>query len=199
MFKELAGLGSLMKNARQISGRVEEMAEKLSAWRTTASAGGGMVEISSNKFARPEFFILAHTFIKDYIEGRFFKKEEMLIDALEELDFPSDDGPVGAMRAEQEKSMDAAQQFLGAAKEWKEGDEKARTNVSWATSEYISTLRQHLARLKNLVLPLLEQNLSMDDEHLIAVAISSMVFEEDTPDKYSKLLETLEEELYDWR
>ena len=48
MFKELAGLGSLMKNARQISGRVEEMAEKLSAWRTTASAGGGMVEIEIN-------------------------------------------------------------------------------------------------------------------------------------------------------
>ena len=164
--------------------------------------GGGMVEISSNKFARPEFFILAHTFIKDYIEGRFFKKEEMLIDTLEELGFPPDDGPVGAMRAEEAKSIEAAQQLLGAAKAWKEGDKNARTNVSWATSEYTSTLRQHLTRLKNLVLPLLEQNLSMDDEHQIAVAISSMVFEEDAqnaPDKYDKLLETLEEELFDWR
>ncbi|MCP4140722.1 MAG: hypothetical protein GY755_10610, partial [Chloroflexi bacterium] len=69
--------------------------------------GGGMVEISSNKFARPEFFILAHTFIKGYIEGSFFKKEEMLINALDELGFPLDDGPIGAMRADQEKSIEA--------------------------------------------------------------------------------------------
>ena len=164
--------------------------------------GSGMIEISSNKFARPEFFILAHTFIKDYIEGRFFKKEEMLIDALEELGFPSDDGPIGAIRADQEKSIEDAQQLLGAAKEWKEGDKTARTNVSWAASEYTSTLCKHLARFKTLIFPLLEQNLSIDDEHQIAVAINSMVFEEDAqnaPDKYDKLLETLEEELFDWR
>ncbi|MCP4143337.1 MAG: hypothetical protein GY755_24115, partial [Chloroflexi bacterium] len=116
-----------------------------------------------------------------------------------ELGFPLDDGPIGAMRADQEKSIEAAQQLLGAAKEWKEGGDKARTDVSWAASEYTSTLREHLARLKNLVFPLLEQNLSMDDEHQIAVAISTMVFEEDTPDKYDNLLETLEEELFDWR
>ena len=164
--------------------------------------GGGMIEVGNNKFARPEFFILAHTFIKDYIEGRFYKKEEMLIDALDKLGFPPDDGPIGAIRAEQEKSIEAAQQLLGAAKEWKEGDKNARTNVSWAGSEYTSTLRQHLKRLKDLIFPLLEQNLSMDDEHQIAVAINSMVFEEDAqnaPDKYDKLLETLEEELFDWR
>lgn len=170
--------------------------------RFVAILGSGMTEISGNKFARPEFFILAHTFIKDYVEGRFYKKEELLIDALEKLGFPSDTGPVGAIRSEQVKSIEAAEQLLEAAKEWKEGDTEARMRVSWATSEYTVTLRQHLTQLKNLVFPLLEQNLSMDDEHKIAVAINSMVFEEDTkniPDKYDKLLETLEEELFDWR
>ena len=164
--------------------------------------GGGMVELSSNKFARPGFFILAHDFINEYIEGGFFKKEEVLIDALEELGFPSDDGVIHAMRSDQKKSREAAKQLIGAAKEWKAGDEKARVDLSWAASEYTSDFRQHLERLKNLVFPLLEQNLTTDDEHKIAQKINSILFEgdiENTPDKYKKLLETLEEELFDWR
>jgi len=170
--------------------------------RFIAVLGGGMVELSGNKFARPGFFILAHNFISEYIEGGFFKKEEMLIQALEDLGFPPDDGVIGFLRSDQKKSIEAAEQLVEAAKQWQEGDEKARVDVSWAASEYTSTLRQHLERLKNLVFPLLEQNLSIEDEHQIAVGFSTILFEGDlqnAPDKYDKLLETLEEELFDWR
>ncbi|MBT3187712.1 MAG: hypothetical protein HN736_07135 [Anaerolineae bacterium] len=160
--------------------------------------GSGMVELSGNQYARPEFFIRAHTFINEYIEGGFFKKEEMLIKTLEELGFPSDDGAIKYLRAEKKKSHEAAEQLLGATKEWQEGDEKARVDVSWAASEYTSTLRQHLDRLKNLVFPLLEQNLSIEDEHEIAMGFNAILFDGE-PDKFDKLLERLEEELFDWR
>ena len=48
MFKELSGLGSLLKQAQAMSGRMQEVAEQLRNRRATGSAGGGMVEIEVN-------------------------------------------------------------------------------------------------------------------------------------------------------
>ena len=48
MFKGLAGLGSLLKQAHEISGRMKGLNEQLRARRATGSAGGGMVEVEVN-------------------------------------------------------------------------------------------------------------------------------------------------------
>ena len=48
MFKGLAGLGSLLKQAHEISGRMKGLNEELRARRATGSAGGGMVEVEVN-------------------------------------------------------------------------------------------------------------------------------------------------------
>lgn len=48
MFKELMGLGSLLKHAQQIGGRMQGLAEELKKRRAVGSAGGGMVEIEVN-------------------------------------------------------------------------------------------------------------------------------------------------------
>jgi hemerythrin-like domain-containing protein len=74
--------------------------------------------------------------------------------------------------------------------------------VGWATSEYTSTIRQHLDRLKKLIFPLLEQTISIDDEHKLSEEIDKIIFEgglKDGVEKYVKLIETLEDELSDWR
>ena len=87
-------------------------------------------------------------------------------------------------------------------KGWQSGDEEARGEVGWAASEYTSTLRQHLDRLKNLIFPLLEQNMSPEDEHKIAEGLNTIAFETSLKgdvDKYIKLIENLEEELSDWK
>ena len=164
--------------------------------------GGAMIELSGNKLARPEFFIQAHTFIQDYIEGGLFKKEELLIKTLEDAGFPPDDGPIGFMRSEQSKSHEAAVHMIKAAEHWKAGDESARTDVGWAASEYTSTLRQHLERLKNLIFPLVEQNISIEEEHELSERVDALVFDgeyQNNLEKYIKLVTTLEEELSDWR
>jgi hemerythrin-like domain-containing protein len=98
--------------------------------------GGAAAILSGNKKARPGFFIFAHTFIQEFVEENFFKKEGLLIEALENNGFPTDEGPVGAMLAEQRKSREAAEHMLSAAKGWQDGDEEARGEVGWATSEY---------------------------------------------------------------
>ena len=164
--------------------------------------GGGSAILSGNKHAGPGFFIFAHTFINEYINDNFFRKEELLIKALEDNGFPPDDGPVGALRAEQKKSREAAEHMLNAVKGWQAGDEDARGEVGWAASEYTSTLRPHLERLKNLIFPLLEQNISPEDEHKIAEGLNTIAFENNVKgdaDKYVKLIESLEDELSDWR
>ena len=67
--------------------------------------------------------------------------------------------------------------------------------------EYSLIVRQHLDRLKNLIFPLLEQNLSREDEHAIGDKLNTMPIEESLDGDtgpYLKLIETLEEELADW-
>ncbi len=48
MFKGLANLGALLRHARQIGGRMQQMSEELKRRRVLGSAGGGMVEIEIN-------------------------------------------------------------------------------------------------------------------------------------------------------
>jgi hemerythrin-like domain-containing protein len=106
------------------------------------------------------------------------------------------------MRTEQKKSQEAASLLISSAREWQAGSEEARTEVSWAASEYSSILRRHLDRLKNLIFPLLEQNVTSEDEQRIAQGLNTIVFEntlKDSPDKYLKLIESLEDELSDWK
>lgn len=164
--------------------------------------GGAAAILSSSKKARPGFFIFAHTFIQEFVQENFFKKEGLLITALEGNGFPTDEGPVGAMLVEQMKSREAAEHMLSAAKGWQEGDEEARGEVGWATSEYTTTMRGHLDRLKNLIFPLLEQNISPEDEHRISEGLNTIAFENGTKgdeEKYAKLIESLVDELSDWK
>lgn len=165
--------------------------------------GGGSIALgSSNPNARPGFFIFAGTFIHEYIEQSFFKKEELLMMALENCGFAPDSGPVGAMKSGQKKSRESAQFMLKAAKDWQGGDKRARAEVGWAASELSSTLRQQLERLKTLIFPLLDQNLAPEDETKVAERLNQIVFEgasKGEPDKYIKLIETLEDELSDWK
>ena len=62
-------------------------------------------------------------------------------------------------------------------------------------------MRQHLDRLRNLILPLLEQNLSHDDEHALGDRLGAMPIDEplsDGTEAFTSLIERLEEELADW-
>ncbi len=48
MFKGIGNLASLMKNAQQLGGRMQEIQEQLKTQRATGTAGGGMVEVEVN-------------------------------------------------------------------------------------------------------------------------------------------------------
>jgi len=48
MFKNLAGLGSLLRHAQQLGGHLKNLSEEMKHRRATGSAGGGMVEVEVN-------------------------------------------------------------------------------------------------------------------------------------------------------
>lgn len=48
MFKGMANLGSLMKQAQEMSGKMQELNAQLKSKRATGSSGGGMVEAEVN-------------------------------------------------------------------------------------------------------------------------------------------------------
>lgn len=161
--------------------------------------GEGLVALSGKKRVRPEFFLMAHEFIEKNVLSAFFKKEEHLIRVLTENGFSPEDGPVGAMKNDQRKSREAADALLKAARLWHVGDEAARADVIWACSEFNSTLRGHLERLKNLIFPLLEQTIPVDDEHQISEAMSRSAAEAGADYAlWGKQIDKLEEELSDW-
>lgn len=164
--------------------------------------GGGAAALgSSNKHAQPGFFVFGCSFIHEYVELVFFRKVDLLLTALVDSGFPSNMGAVGGMKDEQEKCREAADVLTKAAKDWQGGDADARLEVNWAASEFTTTLRQILDRLKNLIYPLLEQNISPEDEHKILEGLNTIAFESSTNDaeKHIKLIETLEDELSDWK
>jgi hemerythrin-like domain-containing protein len=164
--------------------------------------GAGSVVLGKNKLARPSFFILAYSFIHEYVEQGFFKKEEFLIRELEDAGFPSETGPIASILTDHKKCREAAELLINASKQWQDGDDVARGEVTWAVSQYTSTCRQHLERIKNLIIPLLEQSFSLDEEHKISEDLDNLHFEsayKRDPGKYTKLIETLEDQLSDWK
>jgi len=169
--------------------------------RFLAVLGRGLGIAGQSKSARTGFFVFAGTFIREYLEPVYFKKEEVLLNALEDCGFPPDDGPVGNMHLGQQKSREISKSLFDAAKLWQSGDEQGRAEVIYATSEYTGVMHRHFDMLKNWIHPLLEQSVSPEGEEKAAEALNRIAFEDDSPetlDKYVKMVEMLEEEVGNW-
>ncbi len=48
MFKELGNMASMLRQAQQMGGKMQEVAAGLKSKRVTGSAGGGMIEVEAN-------------------------------------------------------------------------------------------------------------------------------------------------------
>lgn len=163
--------------------------------------GKGLVIAGHSRSARPGFFLFASNFIREYLEPEYLRKEEVLMRALEDAGFPSDEGPVGGMRREYQKSGEISKILYETSKAWQAGDEGARAEVVWATSEYTALMRHHFERLRNLIDPLLDQTVTPEGEHKIAESLNQIEFadpERASPDKYLKIVQMLEDEVKDW-
>lgn len=48
MFKQIGKISSLLRDARDLSGRMKEMSDQLASKRVTGTAGGGMIQVEAN-------------------------------------------------------------------------------------------------------------------------------------------------------
>lgn len=48
MFKELGNMASMLRQAQQVGGKMQEIAAQLKSKRVKGSAGGGMIEVEAN-------------------------------------------------------------------------------------------------------------------------------------------------------
>ncbi len=106
------------------------------------------------------------------------------------------------MRNGNQKSREISKRLSDGAKEWLNGDQASRMDVIWASSEYTGVMHRHMELLKNLIHPLLEQSLSVEDEEKAAVQLNVIAFEdtsEDSLEKYTKMVKTLEDEVSEWK
>ena len=170
--------------------------------RFIAILGDASVEVRSNKHANHDFFLRAYEFITDYIDGGLFKKEELIIKALEDGGFSPSQGPIAALTADREKSIEMGNALIDVVKLWQGGDEKARMDVGWACREYTNVLGQHLERLKTLIFPLVEQTITEQEEESMSQAVKNFVFEgklKDGAESYLKMVGDLELEFKGWK
>ena len=164
--------------------------------------GSGLAVASQSRSARPGFFVFAADFIHQYLEPVYFKKEEVLLHALEDYGFAPDAGPVGTMRGGTQKSREISKTLSEAGKQWLNGDDTSRIEAIWAASEYTGVMHRHMDLLKSLIHPLIEQSLTLEDEEKVAVRLNIIAFEDtnaDSLDKYVKMVRTLEEEVLEWK
>lgn len=95
MFKKMAGIASMMKQAQQMQGRMSEMQEKLAHIKVEGQSGGGMVAVEANGQQK----ILNVKIEESLLE---MNDQEMLEDLL-----------VAAVNQSLEKSREAAAEEMG--------------------------------------------------------------------------------------
>jgi hemerythrin-like domain-containing protein len=169
--------------------------------RFLAVLGRGLVIASRSKTARPGFFIFASNFMREYLESEYFKKEDVLLQALVECGFPGDSGPVGGMRADHSKSRLLSATLAEAAKAWQAGDESGRAESIYTTSEYTGLMHHHFEQLRRLINPLLEQTITPEGELKVMEELNRLEFavhDDQAPTSFPKIVDMLEEEAKDW-
>lgn len=170
--------------------------------RFLAVFGLGAVKAAQNKPVQPGFFIYGCSFIKEFIESSYFKKEQVLFKVMEESGLAADSGPLQHMLDEITASQEISSDLLAAARQWQGGDLDGRNGIIWATSSYTTMLRQHIDRSRSIIFPLAEQVIPPDEQYKIAEAYNHIVFEEGEIhpfEHYEKIVTSLKDETDDWK
>ncbi|GAB4486604.1 MAG: hypothetical protein Fur0016_13400 [Anaerolineales bacterium] len=170
--------------------------------RFLAVFGLGAVNTAQNKPVQPGFFIYGCTFIKEFIEAQYFKKEQVLLKTLEENGLAADSGQLQHMLEDIANSKEMSDELLAAARQWQAGDMDGRNGIIWATSSYTSMLRQHIDRSRSIIFPLAEQLIPPEEQYKIAEAYNRIIFEEGENhpvEHYEKIVAALKDESDDWK
>jgi DNA-binding YbaB/EbfC family protein len=116
VFKGITGLGAILKQAQEISGRMKGLSEELRTRRATGSAGGGMVELELNGLME---VLRCHIDEKLLAQGDCEMLEDLVVAAVNQAIARGKQLHAEALRSmtgglEMPGLEDALQKFLGA-------------------------------------------------------------------------------------
>ncbi|MEW6717556.1 MAG: hemerythrin domain-containing protein [Chloroflexota bacterium] len=147
--------------------------------RVLASIETAARRISAGQEVPNDFFLRTADFIKGFADGCHHKKEEgVLFVALVENGMSPEQGPVAVMLAEHEEGRRLTRAMQEGAKRMQEGDPTAIAQVSQNALGYVTLLRQHIQKEDNVLFPMADQIIPIEQQDQLAAAFDQIEHEE---------------------
>ena len=166
--------------------------------RVIAALEKAAEQLQTGEPVRPGFFLEAADFIKNFADGAHHKKEEgVLFIAMTESGVPVQGGPIGVMLAEHERGRQFTRSMREAALRLEQGDETARDQIASSALGYAGLLRQHIYKEDNILFPMAERVISLDEQEKVNQSfelIAQQETSEGVGEKYLAVAASLEGE-----
>ena len=154
--------------------------------------------LAGGQDVRPGFFLQAADFVKGFADGCHHRKEEnVLFKTMVDCGLPLQSGPVAVMLHEHELGRQYIRGLRQAATALEAGDQSARAEVIDNARGYADLLRQHIAKEDNILFPMADQVIPLDEQDQVVEGFEHVEHEETgegVHEKYLALAEALERE-----
>jgi len=154
--------------------------------------------VRSPEAAGPGFFSAAADFASGFADGCHHRKEEnVLFKALTRHGMPAQGGPVGVMLFEHEQGRQLIRTLRRSAALWQNGESSGRDAAVQAAAQYISLLRQHISKENNILFPMADRFIPLDEQPQVAEDFEHVEHEETGEgihEKYLALAQALEQQ-----
>jgi len=145
--------------------------------------------LEQGKAVRPEFFLQAADFIKNFADGSHHQKEEgVLFEAMIQNGMSAEGGPVGVMLYEHEQGRAFTRAMRTAAQAVKEGRLEESLSIVQNAMGYAKLLRQHILKEDRVLYPMAEQLLPVDRQHHMLEEFNQVDHTETGEDVHEKYL-----------
>ena len=154
--------------------------------------------LEAGQTIRPAFFVDSADFIKGFADGCHHRKEEgVLFRAMVDNGLPLQNSPVAVMLSEHEQGRAYTRGMRQAAERLQAGDAGAKTDVVGNALGYAALLRQHIYKEDNILFPMANRVIPVDQHDNVAEGFEHVEHEETgegVHEKYLGLAERLEKE-----
>ena len=149
---------------------------------------------------KPEFFLKAAEFIQGFADGCHHKKEEgVLFTTMGQKGVAVEGGPIGVMLAEHEqgrvytRSLRSAAAKMASANGNTEDAGEVRLALVNAAYGYVSLLRQHIFKEDNILFPLADRVIPLEEHDAILAGFETVEHEETGVGVHEKYLALAQE------
>jgi hemerythrin-like domain-containing protein len=136
--------------------------------RMIAGLSAAVDRLEAGEAVRPDFFLDAVRFIRNFADGHHHGKEEgALFEAMARNGMPMDDGPIGVMLSEHDRARELTSGLGNAVDRWIAGERGAADTVADYAREYGELLTQHMYKEDNILFPMAAQAILPQDQDRI--------------------------------